>query len=170
MGGWFGSRTSRWFSRDHESGIERLGNAFAIVAVSLVTSYFVASQIDKTGFFTSSFGAPEMVLFYLPVALGIGVSLVRLATGRRNPARPLDAVDAFVVAIACLWFFVVFPLDFAHLGDLLPFGLKVLVNWIPNSAVRIVLLFGGLGSLISAFYTSMVYTAVRAEYARRAVL
>jgi hypothetical protein len=170
MEGWFGGRASRWYNKDNERKGERTGNVFAIVAVSLVTLYLVSSQIEKTGFFTSSFGIPEMILFYLPVPLGIGVSLIKLVTGRKNPARPLDALNAFVIAVACLWFFIVFPLDFAHLGDLLPFGLKILVNWIPNAVVRAILLIGGLGSLFNVFYTSMIYVAVRAEYARLARL
>jgi hypothetical protein len=169
MEGWFGGRASRWYDKDHEKNGERVGNIFAIAAVSLVTLYLISSQIEKTGFFTSSFGVLEMVLFYLPVPLGIGVSLIKLLTGRKNPSRPLDALNAVAIAVACLWFFVVFPFDFAHLGDLLPFGLKVLVNWIPNFLVRAVLLIGALGSLINVFYTSMIYTTVRAEYARRAI-
>ena len=108
-----------------------------------------------------------MFLFYLPVPLGIGVSVIKLVTGRKNPSRPLDALDAVVIGVACLWFFVVFPLDFAHLGDLLPFGLKVLADWIPNSVVRIILFIGGLGSLFNVFYTSMIYMAVREEYVQR---
>jgi hypothetical protein len=169
MEGWFGRNSGRWYSKDNERKGERAGNVFAIVAVSLVTLYLISSQIDKTGFFTSSFGVTEMFLFYLPVPLGIGVSLIRLVTGRKNPARPLDALNAVVIGVACLWFFVVFPLDFAHLGDLLPFGMNVLVNWIPNSIVRPILLIGGLGSLFNVFYTSMIYGAVRAEYAQRAM-
>jgi hypothetical protein len=168
MEGWFGRRADQWYSKDHERSGERAGNVFAIVAVSLVTLYFVSSQLDNTGFFTSSFGIPEMVLFYLPVPLGIGVSVIKLVTGRKNPSRPLDALNAVVIGVACLWFFVVFPLNFAHLGDLLPFGLKVLVDWIPNSVVRVILLIGGLGSLFNVFYTSIIYMAVRSEYARRA--
>jgi hypothetical protein len=167
-GGWFRDRVGRWYSNDREKTGEHAGNVFAIVVVALVTIYFVWSQLDKTGFFASSFGSLEMVLFYLPVPLGIGVSLVKLATGRKNPSRPLDALNAAVIALACLWFFVVFPLDFAHLGDLLPFGLKVLVNWIPNSVVRVILVVGGLGSFFNVFYTSLIYVTVRAEYSRRA--
>jgi hypothetical protein len=168
-GGWYRNRVSRWYNSDREKTGERNGNVIAIVAVSLLTLYLVSSQIDRTGFFTSAFGGLEMVLFYLPVPLGIGVCLIKLVTGRKNPSRPLDAVNAVVVALACLWFFVVFPLDFAHLGDLLPFGLQALVNWIPNSVVRVLLLVGGLGSFFNVFYTSLIYLAVRTEYSRRAV-
>ena len=166
--GWYGRRVSRWYVKDREKPGERVGNAFAIAAVALVTLYFISSQIDKTGFFTPSFGSLEALLFYLPVPLGIGVSLIRLSTGRKNPARPLDALDAFIIGLACLWFFVVFPFDFGHLGDLLPSQVQFLVNWIPNLLARAVLLIAGLASLINAVHTPMVYLTVRAEYVQQA--
>jgi hypothetical protein len=166
--GWFGRRVSRWYNRDHEKPGERAGELFAIVVVSLVTSYFVASQIDNTGFFTPEFGNFEALLFYLPVPLGIGVCLIRLVTGRRNPARPLDAINAAIIGIACLWFFVAFPFDFAHLGDLLPSQMQFLADWIPSYLARAVLLIGGLGSLFNAVYTPMIYLVVRGEYSRQA--
>jgi hypothetical protein len=110
----------------------------------------------------------EMFLFYLPVPLGIGVNLIRLTTGRRNPARPLETLDAFAVATACFWMFAVFPFDFGHLADLLPGPLQFLLSWIPDYLAKIVLLVGGIGSLANGFYTPMVYFAVRGEYSRQA--
>jgi len=168
--GWFGRRVSRWYNKDHEKPGERAGEVFGIVAISLVTFYFVSSQFDKTGFFTSSFGNLETLLFYLPVPLGIAVCFIRLVTGRRNPARPLDSIDAAITGIACLWFFIVFPFDFAHLGDLLPSQIRFLADWIPNYLARAVLLIGGFGSLFNAVYTPIIYLVVRAEYSRRAAL
>jgi len=168
--GWFGRRVSRWYNKEHEKSGERAGEVFAIIAISLVTSYFVSSQIDKTGFFTSSFGNLETFLFYLPVPLGIAVCFIRLVTGRKNPARPLDSIDAAITGIACLWFFVVYPFDFAHLGDLLPSQIQFLADWIPNQLARVVFLIGGLGSLFNAVYTPMIYLVVRTEYSRGAAL
>lgn len=168
--GWFGRRVSRWYNKDREKPGDRAGEVFGILVISLVTLYFVSSQIDKTGFFTPSFGSLETLLFYLPVPLGVGVCFIRLLTGRRNPARPLDAIDAAVTGIACLWFFVVFPFSFAHLGDLLPSQIQFLADWIPDYLARAVLLIGGLGSLFNAVYTAMIYGVVRAEYSRRASL
>jgi len=168
--GWFGRRVSRWYNKDHEKPGERAGEVFAVIAISLVTFYFVSSQIDKIGFFTSSFGNIETFLFYLPVPLGMAVCFIRLFTGRKNPARPLDSIDAAITGIACLWFFVVFPFDFTHLGDLLPGQIQFLADWIPNYVARAVFLIGGFGSLFNAVYTPMIYLVVRAEYSRRAIL
>ena len=167
---WFGRRVSCWYNKDHEKPSERAGEVFAIVAISLVTLYFVSSQIDKTGFFTSSFGNLETFLFYLPVPLGMVVCFIRLIMGRKNPARLLDTIDAAITGIACLWFFVVFPFNFAHLGDLLPSQIQFLADWIPDYLARGVFLIGGFGSLINAVYTPMIYLVVRAEYSRRAAL
>ena len=85
---WFGRRVSCWYNKDHEKPSERAGEVFAIVAISLVTLYFVSSQIDKTGFFTSSFGNLETFLFYLPVPLGMVVCFIRsLWVARIRPGR-----------------------------------------------------------------------------------
>jgi hypothetical protein len=168
--GWFGRRVSRWYNKDHERPGERAGEAFAIVAVSLVTLYFVSSQIDKTGFFTPAFGNLETFLFYLPVPLGIAVCFIRLITGRKNPARPLDTIDAAITGIACLWFFAIFPFNFSHLGDLLPSQMQFLADWIPNYLAQGVFLIAGFGSLFNAVYTPIIYLVVRAEYSRRAAL
>ena len=134
--------------------------------IMLVTMYFVCSQILNTGFFTSSFGPVEMILFYIPIPLGIGVQLVRLTTGHRNPARPLEAIDAFATAVACFWLYAVFPFNFGHFADLVPGPLQFLLSWIPNYLAKFVLLIGGVGSLANGLYQPMVYTAVRSEYSR----
>jgi hypothetical protein len=84
-------------------------------------------------------------LFYLPVPLGIGVSIIRLAKGRRNPARPLETLDAISVAVAGIRLFIVFPFNFARLADLLPSPVWFLFLWIPNYLGRIIVLIAGLG-------------------------
>jgi len=111
-----------------------------------------------------------MFLFYLPVPLGIGVNMIRLATGRRNPARPLETLDAISIAVAGLWLFIVFPFNFAHLADLLPSFLQFLLSWIPNWLGRVIVLIAGLGGLFNSAYTPIVYISVRREYFRHSSL
>jgi len=135
-----------------------------------VTLYLVSSQFDKTGFFTSFFGNLETFLFYLPVPLGMAACFIRLFAGRKNPARPLVSIDAAVTGIACLWFYAVFPFNFARLGDLLPNQVQFLADWIPNYLARAVFLIGGFASLFNTIYTPMIYLVVRAEYSRRTAL
>jgi hypothetical protein len=168
--GWFERRVKRWYDRDHEKPGERFGELFATVLILLVTLYFIYSQVLQTGFFTSSFGSVEMFLFYAPVPLGIGVNTIRLTTGRRNPARPLETLDAILIAVAGLWLFVVFPFNFAHLADLLPNFLQFLLSWIPNYLGRAIVLIAGLGGLFNSVYTPLVYFSVRREYSKRASL
>ena len=156
----------RWYERDYEKSGERFGEVFATVLILIVTLYFIYSQLLKTGFFTSSFGSVEMFLFYAPVPLGIGVNIIRLATGRRNSARPLETLDAISIAVAGLWLSVVFPFNFSHLADLLSTPLQFLLSWIPNYLGRAIVLIAGLGGLFNSVYTPVVYVSVRREYAR----
>lgn len=141
---------------------------FAIVAILLVTLYFIYSQVLKTGFFTSSFGITEIFLFYFPVPLGILANIVKLLTGRRNPARPIETVDAIAIAVAAFWLFIAFPFNFTHLADLLPGFLRFLLSWIPNYLGRALVFVIGLGGLFSAIHTPIVLFSVRREYSRRA--
>ena len=59
-----------WFSRakteaDKGAPLNERVVGVAIVVVSiLIISYFVAHQVWSTGFFTSSFGALEMIMLY----------------------------------------------------------------------------------------------------------
>jgi len=165
--GCFERRVKGWYDRDHEKSGERSGAVFATIMIVLVTLYFVYSQVLQTGFFTSTFGTLEMFLFYVPVPLGIGVNVIRLATGRRNPARPLETLDALSIAFAGIWLFIVFPFNFAHLADLLPSFLQFILSWIPNYLGRAIVLIAGLGGLFNCVYTPIVYLSVRREYSRR---
>jgi hypothetical protein len=164
---WFERRKRSWYAKDHEKPGGRFGEVVASIAVLLVTFYFVYSQLDNTGFFTSSFRTTEEVLFYLPVPLGIAVNCIRLATGRRNPARPLEFVDDVVIAVAAFWMLAVFPFNFAHLTDLLPGFLRFLLSWVSNDIGRIALFLIGLGTLCMAVYTPIVYSSVRNESSKR---
>lgn len=65
---WFARRIEHLYEKDQLKGQERLGEAAAIVALLLMTLFFVYHQILQTGFFTSAFGLSEMVLFYANVS------------------------------------------------------------------------------------------------------
>jgi uncharacterized membrane protein YbaN (DUF454 family) len=64
---WFGRRVEHWHEKDQMKRSERLGEAAVIIALLVMTLFFVYHQILQTGFFTSAFGPSEMVLFYAPV-------------------------------------------------------------------------------------------------------
>lgn len=166
-GSLFERRVKHWYDKDHETPLERVAELAAILAVSLMTLYFIYSQLLRTGFFTPSFGSTEIFLFYAPVPLGIAVSVIRMVTGRRNPARPLETLNAITMAAAGLWLLIVFPFNFAHLGDLLPSPLQVLLSWIPNYLGKIILLVVGLAGLFNSVYTPIIYFPVRREYSRQ---
>ena len=160
-GSWFERRVNYWFEKDHLRISDRFGEFVAIIVISLVGWYFVSSQRQGTGFFTSSFGVPEQILFYLPIVLGIAISGVRILTGRRNNARLLEIVNAVATVAAAIGLYIVFPFNFAHLGDLLPSQIQFLVNWIPNYLARLVIVLCGIAGFVNIFYTSYLYLGVR---------
>lgn len=165
---WFERRVQGWYRRDQETPAERAGELAGIVAVSLLTVFFIYHQILGTGFFTSSFGTLEMFLFYLPVPLGIAVSITRMVTGQRNSARPLETASSVAWAAAGIWLFIVFPFDFARLGDVLPSSLQFVLSWIPDWLGRAILLIAGVAGLVETFYTPVIYFSVRRELTRQA--
>lgn len=165
---WLQRRAEQCYQKDSEKPSERAGEAAVIVALLLMTLYFIYNQVLATGFFTSSFGTLEMFLFYLPVPLGIAVSVTRIVTGRRNLGRPLETLNAISLAAAGIWLFIVFPFNFAHIGDLLPNQLQFLVSWIPNYVGRAIMLLAGLGGVVNMFYTPTLYIMVRREFSRHA--
>lgn len=140
---------------------ERCGEFVAMLMISLLTAYFLASQKAMTGFFTSSFGPLEQFLFYFPAVLGISISFVRLVTGLRNVARSIEIVNAAATAAAGFVLFATFPFNFSHLGDLLVNELRFLVNWLPNHIMRDLFLICGFARFANIFYTSYLYMTVK---------
>ena len=147
-----------------------MAEAVSIFAILLLTGFFVYHQSQNTGFFTSSFGMFETILFYLPVPIAVAVSLIRMATAKRNTARPLEALGAVAWAAAGIWLFIVFPFDFTHLGDALPNGTQFLLSWVPNWLGRALVLIAGLAGAVNMVYTPIIYFSVRKEISRHAPL
>jgi hypothetical protein len=125
---WFARRAEHWYEKDQMNRSERLGEVAVIIALLVMTLFFVYHQILQTGFFTWAFGPSEMVLFYAPVPIGIAASLVREVTGHRNVARPIETANALALIAAGFWLFLVFPFNFSHLADVLPQSLQFLVS------------------------------------------
>lgn len=140
---------------------EKIGQCASIIAVILATLYFAFSQVLNTGFFTSSFGSFETFLFYLPIPFSILASIVRIASGSRNRARPLEIINAVAIAAAGFCLLVIFPFNFSHVGDLLPFHLGILFSWIPNYLGRFIVLIAGIGGFANMIYNAALYPQVR---------
>lgn len=134
-----------------------IGIAFSVVFLL----YFVALHTESTGFFTSEFTALGGFMFFGGMVYGALPVLVRVVTGRKNPSRPFDAVGSAFIAVICVYMLVVFPLDFAHLGDLLPDFLEDLVELISNDIARIILVIGAVASPFIALYNAALYGPVK---------
>jgi len=162
-GGWFERVAERRAFKDRLMFWERSGEIFGVVVSFFFGLYFVESQIRGTGFFTSSFNRPEEFLFYGPWVFGMFVSIGRALYGRRNALRPFEAFQSLFIVVACSWFLAVFPFNFAHVADLLPQAVRFMFAWVNNDIGAIALVLGGIGSLASTAYTSVLYAVVRSE-------
>jgi hypothetical protein len=93
----------------------------------------------NTGFFTEKFGGLEMLCLYGPLLFGISAPAIRALTGQRNPARPFEAAASLFLSLGSLGLLTVFPLDYTHLADALPRGLRFLLAWVTDDIARVVL-------------------------------
>lgn len=157
---WFAERIQKAVSKDAMSRSDRLSELVGLGVVLLLTLFFVFHQVAGTGFFTAAFGTLEAVLFYGVVPFSVVVSLARFLRGRRNPVRPFDVLSSGWMAATCLWLALVFPLNFAHLGD--PLGpLGPLLSWVPNILAQFLFAIGGVASAGNAAYQVFLYVSVR---------
>jgi hypothetical protein len=141
-------------NKDIMSFSERCGELVAITAMILITAFFVYNQTSNTGFFTSAYGVPEIILFYGAGIFGMIVSASRAATGNRRTVRPLELVSDVFLLITTIWLLYVFPFNFGHLTAALPSSVKFLFTWISNDIGRILLALGVIGATIATAVTS----------------
>jgi hypothetical protein len=148
--------------KDHMKPSERGGEVIGMVVIGLVALFFYTHQTQSTGFFTSSFGPTEAFLFCGSILVGMTGPVVRLATGRRNAARPPEMLASIFWIASSAWLLTVFPFNFVHLGDVLPADfLHILVSWITNDIARALFVIGILGGIASIAINAILYARVR---------
>jgi hypothetical protein len=140
---------------------QRWGELISIVAMLLLFGFFAYHQVANTGFFTAKFGALEMFCLYGPILVSLAAPVVRAVSGRRNPARPFDVATYVFLAMAALWFLMVFPFNFSHLADALPGALHFVLAWITNEIGKVVLILQVIIGPISAILTTRKYLSLR---------
>lgn len=140
---------------------QRWGELISVFPMLLLFSFFVYHQVANTGFFTAKFGALEMFCLYGPILLSLVAPVVRAVSGRRNPARPFDIATYLFLAIAALWFLMVFPFNFSHLADALPGAFHFVLAWITNDIGRVFLILQVIIGPISAILTTRKYLSLR---------
>ncbi len=147
--------------REFLSPSQRFGEIIAMFAMFLFFSFFIYHQVASTGFFTSAFGPWEMFFFYGPMLLALTPPLIRAITGRRQPARPPEALTNAFLAVGAIWLLMIFPFDFAHLADALPAGLRFALAWVNNDIGRIFLVLQLIVCPVVALVVMWQYIAHR---------
>jgi hypothetical protein len=140
---------------------QRWGELIGVAAILLVLAFFAYHQFANTGFFTASFGTFEMALLYGSILSSALAPLMRALTGRRNPARPVEAAGNLLFEAAQIWFLILFPFNFTHLPAALPTQLRFLLSWINNDIGRVLLVLGIIGMPVFASINITKYLSVR---------
>jgi hypothetical protein len=102
-----------------------------------------------------------MLCLYVPIALAISAMLVRVWTGQRQPARPLEVLRNLLLGLGSLWLLTVFPFNFTHLADTLPEAMRFVLGWLTNDMGRILLILQIVIGPITALVTAWQYMTLR---------
>jgi hypothetical protein len=78
----------------------------------------------------------------------------KLLTDRKGTLAMVELLGALLTGVATLCLFVVFPFNFAHLGDVLPSLLQPLLRWVTNDIGRILYAVAVFGSVIAIIVDS----------------
>jgi len=127
-------------NRENLTLAERVGEVAIIASLLFLFGFFWLHQSTNTGFFTAGFGTLARVCLYGPIVIALVAPAVRAVTGRRNPARPSEAVANTSLGLGTLWLLISFPLDFTHLGDVLPTSIRFLLGWVTDGLGRILMI------------------------------
>ncbi|HEX4919785.1 MAG TPA: hypothetical protein VFV92_03500 [Candidatus Bathyarchaeia archaeon] len=120
----------------------------------LVLAFFLAHQAWSTGFFTSSFGVAEGVLFYGALLTGF----IPPVLGSLHLNKRTELIALLVTAIfwsgASAWLLYQFPFNFSQLTAVMPGPLRFFLDWVTNGIGRILVGVALVGALaFIPFYT-----------------
>jgi hypothetical protein len=148
-------------SKELLNASQRRGELVGVAAILLVFAFFAYHQLANTGFYTSSFGGLEMALLYGSIIFSALAPFTRALTGRRNPARPVEAASNIFFGATQIWLLIVFPFNFSHLPASPPSQLGFLLSWITNDIGRIFLVLGIIGMPVFASINIKKYLSLR---------
>ena len=156
-----------WFSRakaEAEKEIplnDRVFGALIVLVNVFLILYFVSHQLGSTGFFTSKFGALEMVFLYGSFTAWIITGALDGILGKRLLSRLFDSFGGiFFMTVSMAWLLVVFPFDFAYFADVLPEALRFLVQWISNDIASALMVVGVVLLCVAVVYSPIAYKIV----------
>jgi hypothetical protein len=140
---------------------QRFGEIIAAVMLLLVFAFLLYHQLADTGFYTGEFRRLEKVCLYGPLLFSLIAPITRFIKGRRNPARPWEALGDLFLALGSLRLLTVFPFDYTHLADALPGPLEFILSWVTDDIARVVFILQIIGASISAIAIMGKYLFVR---------
>jgi hypothetical protein len=106
-----------------------------------------------------------MLALYVPILISLAPAIQRLIQGKRNPARPLEAVTDLSLAIGSLRLRIVFPFDFAYLAEPFPPAMRFAFAWITNNIGMWILVLQIVIGFLSSASTMASYLSVRRKKA-----
>jgi hypothetical protein len=115
----------------------------------LVFGFYMAHYVLSTGFFTSAFTPLLATIFYGSVLWAIVNVSFKVAIARKDILALVEFIGAVLFAVTAAWFFVAFPLNFAHVADVVPGSLQFLFTWITNDIGRIIVALVFVASIIT---------------------
>jgi hypothetical protein len=142
---------------------QRWAGLYTVILMVLLLALFIYHQWIGSAFYTDQFGLPEMIALYAPIVISLAPPLQRLIQGKRNAARPLEAITDLSLALGSLWLWNHFPFDFTHLGDVFPPAMRFAFAWITNNVGRFILLLQIVLGFMSGITTMVTYVRERRE-------
>jgi hypothetical protein len=116
---------------------------------ALVFGFYMANYVLSTGFFTSSFTPLLAGIFYTSVLWTIVNVSFKAVTPRKDIVALVEFIGAIIFTVTAAWFFLVFPLNFAHVADVVPSSLQFLFTWLTNDIGRIIVALVLLAAVIT---------------------
>jgi hypothetical protein len=156
--------TKTWFSRGKAaaeeplpSGERAFGIGIVIVSVLMIL-FFSSHQMQSTGFFTSKFGALEMLFLYGFWIFWITTAGLESILSQRLMSRIVDTFGGIIFAVIAIgWNLVVFPFDFSNFANVLPESIRFIVQWISNDIAWVIMLILMILHLLAGIYCPFAY-------------
>ena len=119
------------------------------IATLLIFGFYMAHYAWSTGFFTDGFTPLLATLFYASVLYTVVNAAVKAITPDKVTRALVELLGSALFAVVAAWFFVAFPLNFAHVADVVPASAQFLLTWLTNDVGRILVAIVFAASIIA---------------------
>jgi hypothetical protein len=143
--------TSTTFTHHHFMvGYAKLAEVIATAFFTvLVFGFYMANYAWSTGLFTAGFTPVLATLFFASVLYVLVNTSAKAITPRRDILALVELVGAALFVTVAAWIFVAFPLNFAHVADVIPTSFQFLLSWLTNDIGRILVALVLLAGVIA---------------------